>query len=164
MSKESYEGTRYQEVFDKLVKRSADQPKGYALSADNEMLLYWSHHVGHWLIVVPDKPTQEKLIKEYHHNFAQHPTAEQQHQQMRQVFFWEGMHRMTREYIKRCSCQADIHRHMRPFGLWEAHWQPTEPGLVYHIDYVTGLCPSASFQRWTCLFTCIDRFSRRLWA
>ncbi len=34
VSKESYEGTRYQEIFDKLAKRSADQPKGYALSAD----------------------------------------------------------------------------------------------------------------------------------
>ena len=87
VSKGSYKGTRYQKIFDALEKRSADQPRGYALSADSQTLLFWSHHVGHWLIVIPDKTTQKKLIEEYHHNFAQHPTAEQQHQQMRQVFF-----------------------------------------------------------------------------
>ena len=72
---------------------------------------------------------REELLKEFHFSrFAMHPYGTKMYQDLHHRYYWSGMKRHVRDFVRRClTCQQVKAEHQKPTGLLQplevAEWK-----------------------------------------
>ena len=72
---------------------------------------------------------REEILREFHCScFAVHPGGTKMYHNQRRQYYWRGMKRHVRDFVRRClTCQQIKAEHQRPAGLLQplevAEWK-----------------------------------------
>ena len=124
-------------------------------------------------VVVPQLTyLREEILKEFHcSRFAVHPGGTKMYQDLRRQYYWSGMKRHVRDFVRRClTCQQVKTEHQKPVGLLqplevaEWKWEHVTMDFVTYLPqkqqkHDDGLTKSAHFLAVPMTFT-LERFCR----
>lgn len=112
------------------------------------------------LIVVPTQELQLEILGLRHNSIAAgHFGVLKTLELVQRDYFWSGMRRMVKKYIKGCDacCRSKAIRH-KPYGLLQPLSIPEGPWKGISIDFITDLPPSHGFDS-ICVFK--DRLTKQ---
>ena len=121
----------------KRLKRSMDKGKMLGFAVDKEGVLRCGDR-----LCVPDTEGLRRLIMEEAHSsrYSVHPGATKMYQDLKQLYWWEGMKRDVADYVARClNCQQVKAEHQKPSGLLQRMEIPEWKWERITMDFVTGL-------------------------
>ena len=93
-------------------------------------------------IVVPHLiDLRDEILREFHcSRFAVHPGGTKMYQDLRRQYYWSGMKRHVRDFVRRClTCQQVKAEHQKPAGLLqplemaEWKWEHVTMDFVTHL-------------------------------
>ncbi|XP_073222466.1 uncharacterized protein [Cicer arietinum] len=84
---------------------------------------------------------RRKILEEAHHSsYTIHPGSNKMYQDLRKLYWWEGMKRDVADFVSRCLvCQQVKAEHQKPVGLLQPVEIPEWKWEVIAMDFVTGL-------------------------
>ena len=112
-------------------------------------------------VVVPQlTDLREEILREFHYSrFAVHPGGTKMYQYLRRQYYWSGMKRHVRDFVRRClTCQHVKAEHEKPAGLLQplevAEWKWEHVTM----DFVTHLARTQ--QRHDAVWVIVDRLTK----
>ena len=102
----------------------------------------------------------EEILKEFHYSrFAVHPSGTKMYQDLHRQYYWSGMKRHIRDFVRRClTCQQVKAEHQKPIGLLQplevAEWKWEHVTM----DFVTHL--PRTLQRHDVVWVIVDRLTK----
>ena len=86
---------------------------------------------------------REKILREFHcSRFVVHPGGMKMYQDLRRQYYWSGMKRHVRDFVRRClTCQQVKAEHQKPAGLLqplevaEWKWEHVTMDFVTHLPW-----------------------------
>ena len=93
-------------------------------------------------ICVPNNEELRKLILEEAHKIqlSLHPGATKMYQDLKKMFWWQGMKKVVAEYVASClTCQKVKMEHQKPSGELQPLHIPERKWDSIAMDFVTGL-------------------------
>ena len=72
-----------------------------------------------WVVVPQLIDLRYEILREFHcSRFAVHPGGMKMYQDFRRQYYWSGMKRQLRDFVRRClTCQQVKAEHQKPAGL-----------------------------------------------
>jgi hypothetical protein len=119
--------------------------KRYEIS--DEGLLYYLDWSDRRRLCVP-KSMRNQVLTAIHDELgeAAHAGFERTYNRVVRHFYWPGMARHTKEFVKTCDiCQKIKHRRHAPLGLIRAIPVPEKPFDIVSMDFITDLPESSGF-------------------
>ena len=82
-----------------------------------------------WVVVPQLIDLRDEILREFHcSRFAVHPSGTKMYQDLRRQYYWSGMKRYVRDFVRRClTCQQVKAEHQKPTGPFQplevAEWK-----------------------------------------
>ena len=87
-----------------------------------------------------------------------HTGSHKTHSRLKKEFFWHGMRKHIRQFIKECEiCQRHKSNNLKPAGLLQPLQIPSQVWTDISMDFIEGLLMSKGYN---VLFVVVDRFSK----
>ena len=123
---------------------------------DDDGVIRFQHRV----CVPEDAELRKQILEEAHRSkFTIHPGGNKMYQDLKRVFWWNGMKKDVAEFVSRClTCQKVKAEHQRPSGLMQKIGIPQWKWEAITMDFVVGLPKSAKGN--DSIWVIVDRFTK----
>jgi hypothetical protein len=153
-SRTSSSNTRVMKTYSHYGRRLRNELDIRKYSTRDGVLLYKQK------IILGQSPEIKAQVLKFVHSdpMAGHSGYDKTIQRAKQDFYWKGMRKEIKRFIKECDvCQQNKHENTRPAGLLQPLPIPTRVWTDISIDFVEGLPLS---QRHSVVLVVVDRLSK----
>ncbi|KAA8531351.1 hypothetical protein F0562_006060 [Nyssa sinensis] len=105
------------------------------------------------------KVQQEQVMEQFHSSpMGGHTGSQKTHSRLKREFFWHGMRKDIRKYIRECEvCQRNKTENLKPAGALQPLPIPSKVWVDISIDFIEGLPLSKGY---SVIMVVVDRFSK----